>query len=89
MNEGLTDRQSRIVRLIWYAFLALFVIGVVLLALLNLAYPCHAATIIISDIGNSTGYGLHSVSYSGQNLTATIVQGMNNSTWQIIAGGSS
>ena len=83
MNKGLTDRQSRIVQLIWYAFLALLVIGTVVLAFHSLASTGHAATVTISDIGNSTGHGLHSVSYSGQNLTATIAQGMNNSTWQI------
>ena len=87
MTEDLTDRQSRIVLLIWYAFLALLVIGAVLLVFSS--SPGHAATVTvtISDIGNSTGHGLQSVSYSGQNLTAIIAQGMNNSTWNISAEG--
>lgn len=82
MTEYLTDRQSRAARLVWYALLAMLVIGAVVLAFYGLASPVHAATVTISDIGNSTGYGLHSVTYAGSNLTATIIQG-NNSSWQI------
>ena len=79
MNKDLTDRQSRIARLIWYAFL-LFCISVLTLTL-------YASAVDLSIIGNSTGTGTHVMSFAGDMLNISILQGNNSSTWQILAGG--
>jgi hypothetical protein len=41
----------------------------------------------LSISGNSSGQGLHTLSFSGEHLNANIIQG-NNSTWLINATGA-
>ncbi len=41
----------------------------------------------LSIIGHSTGQGLHSLSFQGDSLNATILQGLNCSSWNVTARG--
>lgn len=67
---------------IWLLILALY-FGIISAACL-LTTPGQAVELFIS--GNSAGQGLHTLSFLGEHLNASIMQG-NNSTWLINATG--
>lgn len=65
--------------------------GVALAALLILLCGCvavDAAAVSLSISGPSSGQGLHVLSFSGEQINASITQGDNNSTWLINATGA-
>lgn len=63
--------------------------SVALVALLVLLCGCVAAdaAVSLSISGPSSGHGLHILSFSGEQINASIMQG-NNSTWLINATGA-
>jgi hypothetical protein len=82
-RTGLTPGQQNAALAIWYVFLTLLIIVIIL----SIYASAVDLSISLKDVGVSSGHGFHTVGYSGQNITATIMQG-NNSTWQIFAEGS-
>ena len=68
---------------IWLAFcLSLCMFAVLFTVYLAFSMSAHAAGISIT--GHSIGHGMHTLSFWGQHLNASIVQGLNNSsTWAI------
>jgi len=77
-DGALTPGQQNLVLLVWYAFLALFVMRALLLA--------HAGAVSLEISGASIGQGVHSLNFSG-NVSASLIQGLNNSSWQVLATG--
>ena len=70
--------QNNFLLALWYVFLALLIILLVL--------AIYARAVELSVVGHSIGTGFHSLNFSG-NVSASIIQGLNNSSWQILAGG--
>ena len=73
---------------IWLLIMALY-FGIISAACL-LTPPSQAVELSVSELsisGNSAGQGLHTLSFLGEHLNASIIQG-NNSTWQINATGA-
>lgn len=65
--------------------LALVYLGAILVCVLSLWFTFgHAQAASLSIIGSSIGQGVHSLNFSGA-INASILQGMNNSSWQILA----
>ena len=77
-QTGLSPRQLNIALAAWYVFLALLIIMIVL--------AIYSSAAELSIVGRSAGTGMHSLFVSG-NVSASIVQGANNSSWTIVAGG--
>lgn len=48
----------------------------------------HGRAVELSVIGSSIGQGFHNISFSGDLINASLIQG-NNSSWAIVAGGHS
>ena len=73
---------QNIVFLVEYAILAcIFVFVLYLLGTMRAqAVPLHI-------IGHSTIQGLHILAFTGDQLNASILQGINGISWQITAGG--
>jgi hypothetical protein len=74
-------RWANAVRIAEYAIIAL--IGVFSLWLTF----GHVQAVSLAIVGNSIGQGVHSLNFSG-NVSASIFQGMNNSSWQVLVIGA-
>ena len=70
------------------AFLGIWTVGWICLVIGVFLLFCGMAgrAVELSVVGQSIGQGIHCLSFSG-NVSATLIQGMNNSSWQIIASG--
>ena len=75
--------RDNFLRIVEYAILACIITS--MLYLLN---GMQAIAVSLSITGNSTGQGLHMLSFAGEQLNASILQGSNCSTWQITALGA-
>ncbi len=68
------------------AIIAWILALVIVMFVASMCGNCQAVELSIS--GHSAGMGLHALSFSGDLLNATILQGGNSSTWLINATGS-
>ena len=68
------------------AFLGIWTVGWICLVICAflLFYGMTGRAVELSVVGQSIGQGIHCLSFSGT-INASIIQGMNNSSWQIIA----
>jgi hypothetical protein len=59
----------------------------VLYLVLLLVFTFQAQAVELSIVGNSTGQGSHVLIFSGEQLYVSLEQGLNSSSWQVLAGG--
>lgn len=64
----------------WWLICASFLCFVLLLW-----FAFQAQAVELSIVGNSTGQGSHVLIFSGEQLYVSLEQGLNSSSWQIIA----
>jgi hypothetical protein len=82
MTAFLSDRDARII--VWSLRICGIACWIVALVLICMTIQ-EAGAVELSIIGSSIGQGAHIVSFSGDCLNASIVQGLNSSSWNVTA----